>query len=99
MNRAYSAGGFFPSLTLSAPATGPELVCGSSTRIRSQGTSLFLEKLAKLVYVARQVVSWRRRYNDEPDVMGLYTKLREDRDVVEARRSDGLRYRAVPVSR
>lgn len=33
--------------------------------IRSQGSSQFAEKLVKLVYTARQVVPWRRRYNDE----------------------------------
>lgn len=44
-----------------------------STSILSQGTSQFLPKLAKLVYTARQVVSWQgRRYNDELDVNGIY---------------------------
>lgn len=40
--------------------------------ILSRGTSQFLPKLAKLVYTARQVVSWQGRYNDELDRNGVH---------------------------
>jgi len=44
-----------------------------SMSIFSWRTSQFLSKLAKLVYTARQVVSWQGRYNDELDGNGIYT--------------------------
>jgi len=44
-----------------------------SMSILGRGTSQFLPKLAKLVYTARQVVSWQGRYNDKLDSIYVST--------------------------